>query len=1148
MLTTRNVINPHMRRLMLYAGFSNQALFCSSSHALQKPLVNLQPKTRRNPVNIQMLPDVLYEQLFRYSGEEVLQCEESILGAIKDHFKNHDLLSKITEKPSSKLDDVNLELPRMQGGNIDEHFARIAEEQAAPYKQQADWLASKDLPALPHKWAYSAGWTKYNKDGTSQAVDYPDSDAVVFDVEVLVQEGNYPTMATAASPAAWYSWCSDRLVKDTLRWKNNITTVDLIPLESRIQNEQTMQDPEVPRLVIGHNVGFDRSFIKEQYYIKGSRMRFLDTMSMHMMICGLTSFQRVLLVAKTKGSHRKEVREHERMFYGSQPNFSWIESSSLNNLNDVYQLHCKAEPLPKELREVFFKGTMEQVRSDFQRLMTYCATDVLATQQVFQKLWPQFLERFPHPVSLAGSLEMSTSYLPINNNWARYIQSANDTYAELQRELLLLLIRLANKACHLMHNKQYLNDPWLWNLDWHTKAYKAKKVPVKKKKKTKEKESKVEEESAAERVKKVMDNAEKTMYKVPAHMSGYPVWYSELCPLPSENLPSGPSKITIQRRIVPKLLRLTWDGFPLHFDDALGWGYLVPGRELTEEDLLDIQLARDEGRPVFPLEQALSVCKPRLVQVMSGYKMTEEDMTDYYLSLDRLGFTDDESKRIWQSMRMTRDAPRAKGTKKKDRRSIAKAAVDEGPHWHTGDGPYKEVNIPGCWFYKLPHKDGIGNRVGNPLAKDFVKSMEDGILSSAAEGDLRDVYKLGKLCSYWKNNQDRISSQMVVALDKQELPSAVTEHADYKQSDKYGAILPRLVTAGTVTRRAVEPTWMTASNPYDDRLGSELKAMVQTPPGYHLVGADVDSQELWIAALLGDAGFTRIHGSTVLSWATLQGTKSEGTDMHSMTAKIMGISRDHAKVFNYARIYGAGQRFAKQLLQRFNHNMPQSEVNLKVKALFTKTKGQKKTVLIPHPNEPGEYLEVKRWHGGSESHMFNMLEEIAKCPEPRTPVLGCQISEALMPEKVDEDFMPSRINWVIQSSAVDYLHLMLVSMRWLLDTYKIDGRFSISIHDEVRYLVSSQDRYRAALALQITNLLTRCMFAYKLNMPDLPLSVAFFSAVDIDKCMRKETTFDCVTPSNPRGLLKAYSIPKGEALTVQQLLGNVYDLKHSLQF
>lgn len=65
------------------------------------------------------------------------------------------------------------------------------------------------------------------------------------------------------------------------------------------------------------------------------------------------------------------------------------------------------------------------------------------------------------------------------------------------------------------------------------------------------------------------------------------------------------------------------------------------------------------------------------------------------------------------------------------------------------------------------------------------------------------------------------------------------------------------------------------------------------------------------------------------------------------------------------------------------------------------------------------------------------------------------------------------MNWVVQSSAVDYLHLMLVAMKWLFEEYNIDGRFCISIHDEVRYLVRSEDRYRAAMALQITNLLTR---------------------------------------------------------------------------
>jgi len=54
------------------------------------------------------------------------------------------------------------------------------------------------------------------------------------------------------------------------------------------------------------------------------------------------------------------------------------------------------------------------------------------------------------------------------------------------------------------------------------------------------------------------------------------------------------------------------------------------------------------------------------------------------------------------------------------------------------------------------------------------------------------------------------------------------------------------------------------------------------------------------------------------------------------------------------------------------------------------------------------------------------------------------------------------------------------------------------------------------------------MFAYKLGLQDLPQSVAFFSAVDVDQCLRKEVTMNCETPSNPTGMEKKYGIPQGE--------------------
>ena len=57
-------------------------------------------------------------------------------------------------------------------------------------------------------------------------------------------------------------------------------------------------------------------------------------------------------------------------------------------------------------------------------------------------------------------------------------------------------------------------------------------------------------------------------------------------------------------------------------------------------------------------------------------------------------------------------------------------------------------------------------------------------------------------------------------------------------------------------------------------------------------------------------------------------------------------------------------------------------------------------------------------------------------------------------------------------------------MNWLMgeQCYNIKGRFVISIHDEVRYMVRYEDRYKAALALQTANLLVRAMFCSRLGM------------------------------------------------------------------
>lgn len=186
-----------------------------------------------------------------------------------------------------------------------------------------------------------------------------------------------------------------------------------------------------------------------------------------------------------------------------------------------------------------------------------------------------------------------------------------------------------------------------------------------------------------------------------------------------------------------------------------------------------------------------------------------------------------------------------------------------------------------------------------------------------------------------------------------------------------------------------------------------------------------------------------------------------------------------------------------------------------------------------------ECFEKPQWRGGTESAMFNRLESIASQEKPVTPFLACRLSRSLEPNPNSEDrFLPTRVNWVVQSGAVDFLHLMLVSMRWLMQN---NVKFCLSFHDELRYLVKDEMAYKAALAMHVTNLLTRSFCSHRIGLKDLPQSVAFFSSVEVDTVLRKESSMDCKTPSNPHGLKAGYGISPGESLSIYETIQKAGD-------
>ena len=85
----------------------------------------------------------------------------------------------------------------------------------------------------------------------------------------------------------------------------------------------------------------------------------------------------------------------------------------------------------------------------------------------------------------------------------------------------------------------------------------------------------------------------------------------------------------------------------------------------------------------------------------------------------------------------------------------------------------------------------------------------------------------------------------------------------------------------------------------------------------------------------------------------LQGDKDKGTDVHSLTAKSVGLDRQNAKVLNYARLYGCGQTKAQVMLGGRN------PVNSKmVEKLWKLTKGETAYRIVPEISDAMEDIRL----------------------------------------------------------------------------------------------------------------------------------------------------------------------------------------------
>ena len=1051
---------------------------------------------RYNTFGIQMIPQVLQEKLFPRAPPVLDKDTEDLCRKQLQEFG-------LNKGAPNAVKSLDLSLPAGTS-NLAEFFSKIANDQLSPYSQYVARLVDcAQFPTFPTEWSEISGWTKYTDEG-ALSVPWPECQVIVFDVEVCIQNGNnLPALAVAVSPDYVYSWTSSALRKPWL-YNRKPTTELLISL-----------GPE-PKLVVGHHVMYDRARVAEEYKEDRSNIRYLDTQSLHVCVSGLENVQKGQWLS---ANSNEELTK------------DWMKVGAPNSLAAVHKLYC-GKDLDKSQRDVFVTGSHSDVQEMFQSLVSYCANDVVATFSVFKEVWKLYNERFPSPVTLAGMLEMASCFIPTNKNWYRYVSESDAKFYEMQGEIQQVLALLADEVLlkyNLDMNKA-VSDPWMSQLNWSTKkslGVKNKKLSVKAQ--ADEDKKRHKERNQPMTIANAIDNICCGVPDKPKHFSSAPEWYRSLCPKASSyhdlTWHRGPLDISLSTAVAPILLKLAYLDQTLYRTHHHGWGYLVPK---SQENALRTQALAQKFHPNAVIIDPNSHCNEFDLHENSKFQ-NEAEIENIAEQIEFI------SKR--------------------------------------GETPCLFVQHD---FVKMKlNAHQVGN-VGNPLGKGFTDSIEEGIISSFGNFEAKQVLTLGIGLTSWRNTRSRILSQFVVELEEADFVS--NETLSIGKKNMVGAILPQVVPAGTITRRATEQLWLTASNVRSDRVGSEFKGVVTPFPGYCFVGADVDSQELWIASLIGDSKFGE-HGATPLGWMSLQGQKSSGTDMHSKTAAELSqgrpglVSRDAAKAFNYARIYGSGKGLARSMLKDCCKELGDDEINNIIDYMFRRTKGRqmyqltrlgKRQALMHDLNTEeisAEELDQmssltgfskfqlanyrkSRYAGGSESAMFNKLEEIAKSKHPATPFLESRITRTLEPDVIQKSYqLNSRVNWVVQSSAVDFLHLLLVCMKWLMTEYGIPGRFALSIHDEVRFHIPQEHKYEAALALQVSNLLTRAFFSSQLGIHDLPNNVAFFSGVDIDRSLRKNVTDECITPSNPHGLAMSYGIEPGEELDIFTLLEKINSIK-----
>jgi len=408
----------------------------------------------------------------------------------------------------------------------------------------------------------------------------------------------------------------------------------------------------------------------------------------------------------------------------------------------------------------------------------------------------------------------------------------------------------------------------------------------------------------------------------------------------------------------------------------------------------------------------------------------------------------------------------------------------------------------------LPHPEDRGQRVTQLFIKGFSVPVEEGMLS--APGDLKTAIKAMNSLVNWTSIRKRVKALHV------ECPEG------------YPVTLFQITVTGTITGRCADNFSQVMPNPKAKRWGTGVKTLVEAPEGYVIIGGDISSQELTVAAWLADQVKLDYRqtlpfiGASPLSVSVMCGTSSTKTDVHSIMAAKQGMKRSDVKPEVYGGLYGQRVKGCREYLMKVMPTWSEEYCN-EMAIKFT-------------DNFVGKQDGRGGFTGGLASEAFTAIEKITKESGQPTPVLRCKVTKAL--EDVGRNFKTTMVNRIVQASGADWRDILVVLTSYFFKYYGIDGRLMLTIHDEIRAVVNKEHVLQAAYALNLAHVMTTCAFIDRLNLDLIPSSKAWFEEIDVTQHLSKTAKSDdgkpfCQCPEFPQGL------PEGIVITATDLMAAI---------